>query len=384
MSADINSFSLDSIYFYLTDRCNLRCPHCWVSPGYVGSMREYNRDISGDKDIEMNRVKESILEAKGLGLSRIKLTGGEPFLRYEELLEFIPFLHQQKLSIDIETNGILLDEAMVKVLREAEVSLVAVSLDGAAAKSHDSFRGVKGSFRRAIGAIKLLRKYEIPTEVIMALYRGNLHELEDLAGLCYELGVQLLKVNPITPAGRGKNFINHDTEISTEELIQLNRFIEKELTKRYNLEIHLDLPPAFWSFKKAIYEMGFICHIHNLLGLLANGDLSICGIAKVEKDLVLGNIQRDRIKDVWNTSQTLSDLRSKVPKELKGVCSRCIFRERCSGYCRANAYTLTKDLTAPFWFCQKAYEEGLFPESRLLDPAQIPNRGFEILALKVG
>ena len=48
-----------------------------------------------------------------------------------------------------------------------------------------------------------------------------------------------------------------------------------------------------------------------------------------------------------------------------GICGRCMLRSYCLGKCRAQAYYDSGSLLAPLSFCQVAYEEGLFPQSRL-------------------
>lgn len=118
-----NDYPLRSLFLYLTDRCNLCCSHCWISPE-VSKRRQ--------DGIPLEALKRVIQDAKALGLQNVKLTGGEPLLyRYVEPL--LSFLAAEALTITVETNGTLITKGLAKRLRDSGVSQVAVSLDGASA-----------------------------------------------------------------------------------------------------------------------------------------------------------------------------------------------------------------------------------------------------------
>ena len=65
--------TLRTIYFYLTDGCNLRCRHCWIDP-------MYRNKEDGHSFLPFDLFVSIIKEAKELGLKGVKLTGGEPLL----------------------------------------------------------------------------------------------------------------------------------------------------------------------------------------------------------------------------------------------------------------------------------------------------------------
>ena len=58
-----------SLYYHITNRCNLRCKHCWV-----------DADSSLENELSLDEAKDVVLQAIPLGLHNVKLTGGEPFL----------------------------------------------------------------------------------------------------------------------------------------------------------------------------------------------------------------------------------------------------------------------------------------------------------------
>jgi len=79
-------------------------------------------------------------------------------------------------------------------------------------------------------------------------------------------------------------------------------------------------------------------------------------------------IQTASISDVWKNNAILNELRKSLPGRLKGICNKCIFKFQCLGACRANAYSLEKDLYAPYFLCEELYESGRFPQSRYIQP----------------
>jgi SynChlorMet cassette radical SAM/SPASM protein ScmF len=351
-------YSLTNIYLNLTERCNLRCRHCWISP--YPDDREYK-----DEEITIDEIKGAVKDAMSLGLRRVKFTGGEPFLR-REIIDIIKILKDFKILIDIETNGTLIDKAIAKRLKELKISFISVSIDGAKDETHDRLRGIKGSFKRAIEGIEALIESGLSPQIIFSLYKGNISELEDTIYLVKHIKASSFKINPILPSGRGKDMVKQGETLDSYELISLTEKIETIWKDKYSIPIIFDIPIAFISMEKIKKGDYHICNIHNILGILADGNISICGIGKEEKDLVMGSIRKDNIKDIWMKSKLLISIRDNIPKNLKGICKRCILKKLCLGCCVANNYTLNKDLFSPYYICKDAYENGLFPKSRLI------------------
>ena len=91
-----------------------------------------------------------------MGLKTVKITGGEPFIR-RDILEILKGVHDLKISLQLETNGILLDQeaAMVleKIYREDKAFFLSLSLDGDE-NLHDYQRGVQGAYQAVLKAMK--------------------------------------------------------------------------------------------------------------------------------------------------------------------------------------------------------------------------------------
>lgn len=355
MSEPSPQFPLNCLYLYLADRCNLSCGHCWISPG---SVRDPNDELPAEILIK------TVAEAGTLGLQSVKLTGGEPFL-YRDIRPLLAFLASEGIDVIVETNGTLLDQDLIERLRLCKTAQISVSLDAGRAEVHDGLRGVRGCFDRTIAGLRLLAENGLGFQVIMTLYRRNREEIPALISLCRELGASSLKINPMLPCGRGQDRFRENENLDPPELIRLYRRVEKEWSFPKGLEIIFDLPAAFRSIED-IKARGIVeCRILNILGILANGDLSLCGIGQTSSELRMGNIRRHSIREVWENDPVLADLRAGLPGRLQGICGRCLFRFQCLGSCRANAYAVDRDLFAPYFLCREAHEAGLFPLSRI-------------------
>jgi SynChlorMet cassette radical SAM/SPASM protein ScmF len=276
----------------------------------------------------------------------------------------LEFLTAEEIGVIIETNGTLLTSSILKKLKSCKMEQISVSLDAGTAEVHDEFRGVKGCFDRTVTGLRLLAEHGFSFQIIMTLHRKNRMELPGLIKLCKELGAGSLKINPLMPCGRGKEIFKYKQNLDPEELIQLYQTLEGENSLNKDIDIIFDLPVALRTITDIKGKGVIECRILNILGILANGDFSICGIGQIIDELRMGNLYQDSIKDVWRNNRIITDLRQGLPGRLKGVCSQCIFRFQCLGSCRANAYAMTKDLFAPFFLCQESYESGLFPDSR--------------------
>ncbi|MDQ1354732.1 MAG: Radical protein [Acidobacteriota bacterium] len=112
---------IDYLRISVTDRCNLRCTYCMPAEGVVPKSHE---DI-----LSYEKIVEVAREAIGLGIKKIRLTGGEPLIRKNFLslvkqLKKLPGLKELTLT----TNGVLL-ESMAMPLKEAGIDRVNISLD---------------------------------------------------------------------------------------------------------------------------------------------------------------------------------------------------------------------------------------------------------------
>jgi SynChlorMet cassette radical SAM/SPASM protein ScmF len=350
--------SLTQLYFYLTEGCNLACRHCWLGP---------KLDPAGERFpmLGVDRFLSAITEAKALGLQTVKLTGGEPLL-HPAILNLLDIVRREGLGVTIETNGVLMDPRIAKAIATFPSQFVSISLDGVDAETHEWVRGVKGCFENALRGIQYLVDEGIHPQIIMSLMRVNVNQIDDMIRLAEEVGAASVKFNIIQPTARGEKLDESGETLRVEELIQLGQYVYLELAPTTNLSLFFDLPMAFRPLSSMSKGDGCgVCGIFNILGVLPTGHYALCGIGEQLPGLVFGEVGVDPLADVWLGNPMLNILRAKIPNQLTGVCADCFMKHSCLGSCIAQNYYRSDNLTSPYWFCQEAFEMGLFPVSRL-------------------
>jgi SynChlorMet cassette radical SAM/SPASM protein ScmF len=348
---------LVSYYVYLTGGCNLACRHCWISPTF-----QRNGGTGGHLDYQLFEL--AIEEGLPLGLSNVKLTGGEPLL-HPDFTRIVDLLKEKNLGLTIETNGTLLTESLAHYLKEkSTLNFISVSLDGANPETHDTFRGVKGSFEKTCQGIRYLANLGFRPQVIMSIHAGNVSEIDALVHLAENLGVASIKFNVIQPSGRGELMTERGQVLDIWQLVDLGKQIEENLQKQTSLLLHYDWPMAFRSLRRLLKTSSDACGIFRILGILSTGHLAMCGVGTQVPELCYGLLGEDPISEVWFSNPMLVELRKGLPASLDGICGKCIFRDQCLGSCVASNYHLAGSVSAPFWFCQAAEDAKIFPSSR--------------------
>jgi SynChlorMet cassette radical SAM/SPASM protein ScmF len=353
-------YPLNQIYFYLTEGCNLRCRHCWIAPKYQSENNSY-------AVLDLGLFKSIVEQAKPLGLTGVKLTGGEPLL-HPQIKEILEYVQTENLSMTLETNGVLCNSELASTMAACKDPFVSVSLDGADSEIHEWVRGVTGCFEETMNGIGNLVNAGLRPQVIMTVMRHNRDQMEPVVRLAKGLGVGSVKFNIVQPAARGEKLHNAGEALSVEELVDLGRWVETTLSESTTLPIYFSHPAAFRPLGKMLGTNGDgcgVCGISRILGVLANGSYALCGIGETVPDLVFGHAGMDLLEHVWTNTPVLREIREELPHKLEGICGRCLMKEICLGSCIAQNYYISKSLWAPFWFCQEAQKLRLFPETRL-------------------
>jgi MoaA/NifB/PqqE/SkfB family radical SAM enzyme/Tfp pilus assembly protein PilF len=182
------------LHFQATERCNLACPGCYLPErtGKGAGVSEIGSRVFGP------------LAASGVRLATV--TGGEPLL-HQQIVEICREACRVFDSVQVVTNGLLLDLDMFARLREAGVSSIKVSLDGACAATHDLLRGKKGAFDETVGRLKAILalpealRSGVELGSIATVHAANVREMCAIASLSRELGLDHHLAQPFHPFG---------------------------------------------------------------------------------------------------------------------------------------------------------------------------------------
>ncbi|MBN2198079.1 glycosyltransferase [Candidatus Wolfebacteria bacterium] len=187
-----------SFIFYLTNRCNLRCKHCFFS-------ESVNKDVVEPTLEEIKKLAKDYYRntntwkflARGISQG---FTGGEPFLR-DDLLEIIMLFKKQGVKyFQINTNGVLTDKIVVfsrEMLKRKISFKIIISIDGLE-KTHDKIRNVTGAFKKSIKTIRKLKNIGVKVGVITTINRLNYKEIREVISFLnknfgIEPGLQIIR-----------------------------------------------------------------------------------------------------------------------------------------------------------------------------------------------
>ena len=138
-------------------------------------------------DPSVAKEKEILTHIYNSGAVGVAFEGGEPLLR-KDLVEILAFSRSLPLHTSLITNGTLL-ETRINEIAPYINGVVYVSLDGLE-KTHDSIRGVDGSFKKAVRGIIAAEK-KVAVTINTTVMAENVDEIESLVELAKEFGTRI-------------------------------------------------------------------------------------------------------------------------------------------------------------------------------------------------
>lgn len=332
-----------------THKCNLNCKHCYSNAGQATQ-----------KELGTKEAIEVVNQLADIGVTALAFSGGEPLSR-EDFFTVAQYAVEKGLYVSVATNGTLLTEKNVKKIKKTGINYVEISIDGATAKTHDSFRGVSGAFDNAVKGLKNCVKEELCACIATTATKNNLEEIPEIIDLAEEIGAERFTYFNFVPTGRGKEIYEQD--ISAQDREKLMHYLLDRISKGSKVTI-LTTAPQLARFaiqcqgkgkemtmsmahmqtikvsKRAVPLADFIggCGAGRLYcSLSPYGDVYPC----VFLPLNVGNLKNRKFKDIWLNSKIFNLLRDR--KNLKGSCGSCEFNKICGG-CRARAKAYGKDI----------------------------------------
>jgi MoaA/NifB/PqqE/SkfB family radical SAM enzyme len=301
--------SLRYLELQITDRCNLRCQHCYIGDGK-------NEDLSFEK------IKQILKECEDIQGLRLLLSGGEPLL-HPHFWKINQILRDYAFRSVLLTNGTFITEEVAQRLQVHEVQ---VSLDGMK-EGHESLRG-KGTFEKALQAIDHLQKAHIQVSIATMIHQKNLKEFGELASLIQSKNIKEWNVDLPCISGR----LEEHRDLWVEPSVA-GKFLQ-------------------YGFGGGLHssEKNATCGAH-LCAILKNGSICKCGLFSQEP---VGSIE-EGLRICWE----------RIPRiPLKDLTCFCSELEDCRGGCRFRARVFG-DLFKPDLF--QCYARGVLKGGDLDD-----------------
>ena len=345
------------IQWHLTERCNLRCRHCYQQRKKPQEMTigELKQEIDGAT--EMLQAWET---EYNISLTpSIHFTGGEPFL-YKGLWNVITHARQSGYKVSILTNGCLIMKDDARKASDLGIADIQISLEGPH-EIHDSIRG-NGSFAAATKGARFLIDAGNCVSANMTISRLNIGSIEETAEIAKGAGFSGIGFSRLVPCGGGEKLLDsmlepHEIKNAYERALALNN---------PSLEIASGDPLAgvLSGFKPSPEtKLALSGCSAGFSGVTITSDGSVMPCRRI--GIKIGNLRTKSLRQIWSTSKVLRSLRQR--ESYKGKCGECPLWPSCRG-CRAVAYAYSKSQGAPDLFaddpqCWMICPENLSPHS---------------------
>lgn len=335
------------VFWETTTACNLKCIHCRATAGETRPKNE----------LDTNQSLQLLDSIASFARPVVVLSGGEPLIR-EDIYDIACRGTELGLRMVLATNGTTVTPEISYKLKEAGIQRVSISIDGADPATHDSFRGIEGSFDSALVGMDLLQKAGIPVQINTSVARHNLDQIPDVLKLAVSKGACALHLFLLVPTGCGKEIA--ETEMITPD--QYEQLLNWLYTASRQSPINLKAtcaPHYYRIMRQRAREEGVSItpKTHGLeavtKGCLAGtgvcfvsykGDVYPCGYFP----LSAGNILEEGLQSIWEESGLFKSLRDMAL--LEGKCGVCEYSRVCGG-CRARAYAETGNYLAEEPYC---------------------------------
>lgn len=269
----------DYLRISLTERCNLRCFYCMPEEG-----------IQLRDRAEFMSTEELIFIAKkfvGLGVKKIRLTGGEPLIR-KDFSDIIRQLGELPVELGITTNAVLVDK-YIDDLKNAGVKFINVSLDSLKEERFNMISR-RSYYTKIRENIDLLIKNDFHVKINIVLIKGtNDDEIIDFVNWTVNEKIQIRFIEFMPFDGNNWNW---EKKISFKEILdKVDSFFGKEMVEKL-LDGPNDTTRNF-KIKGGLGSFGIIssvtnpfCDTCNRIRLTADGKIKNCLFSQSEMDLL--------------------------------------------------------------------------------------------------
>lgn len=302
------------VFWDSTRKCNLNCIHC-------GAKNRY------EKELNTNEIKDIIDQLVNSGVKILLITGGEPLVR-NDFFDVLKYASKKGLHCGFATNGYLINKNNVNIISKTKTSTVQISIDGAE-QIHNKIRRDNRSFKKAINAIKLLKKYtNCSVGVSTVVTPKNIECLNELKRIFLSLNIDFWNIGTVMPIGNAKD--NAELFLSNEQVRRLMKFISSS-----KHEINVDFAenfPFLGKYDKQVRKKPKICPVGFLSCCIGvDGHIRGCPDQPDTEYFREGNVLKERFGTIWTKS--FKKYRDREIFKIDKKCSSCKEKYNCYGGC---------------------------------------------------
>lgn len=340
--------------FTPTHKCNLACTYCFAKSG-----NNYH-DVQKELDITTIDNMISFMNNRFATNPKIRVEfvgGGEPLMHKESLKHIISSLKSvgekdgKQYSVQVITNGTLLDETIIRWIDENNLKL-GISIDGNKdiQNSQRIYKNGKGTYDIVVNNIKKIKRMNNISSItkdiwVVSVLTTHCKSIYDIIEHHNSIGIKSLEIRVARGSENDINLLNENTlpyfkQLYYELMCNLlndikNEKYDKLIAIANNYDTFGKLIKRLINKEKVIYRCGagkwkYAC--------TANGDVYPCDSFVGNKDFIITNVNSGYINNDIILNFTDTNVQSNYP------CFNCNCRYLCGGDCYYNAYINNQDI----------------------------------------
>lgn len=319
-------YKLDTCVWEITRKCNFNCAYCGSGAG-----TERHNELSSEQCL--NVAKQLV----DMNCRRVVVIGGEAFLK-DGWDIIVKYLVDNGRDTSIITNGYLINDVIISKLKQTGIKHISLSIDGDR-DVHDEFR-VKGSFDKAIQAIRLLKSNGFTVTVISTLNSKSIKTVPALYEIIKNLHIDAWQLQCCSPFGNAtdKKYLvpsGEDLQTVCEFVAMENEKSDFQIAIADNIGYHTELECSI----RGNVCMGYSGCSAGLttIGIDSVGNVRGCE-SLYEDKFIEGNLLNTLLYDIWNSPTSFAYNRRFNKGMLKGKCAKCDVWYKCAAGCRSFNY----------------------------------------------
>ncbi|HWQ13207.1 MAG TPA: PqqD family peptide modification chaperone [Roseiflexaceae bacterium] len=316
---------LADLYLFVTNDCNLRCTHCYVSSG----------DYVPPRELSLPELQRVVDEARALGVQRFYVTGGEPFM-VRGIADLIAHITAES-DLVLLTNGMFLTEKNVRRLaglRGRGRLSFQISLDGPTAELHNAIRG-PGAFELTTRYIPNALAAGLDVTISTAVSAHTVDHMADMTRLVARLGVRQHHILWMQEWGRA---LDHRPALlvppaRVSAVMREVRAVAEELGVTVDNEASLRVRVRGKRGRKTdLCSCGW-----ESLAVFSDGQVYPCVWLAGAPGLGCGSVLEQPLEQIWRTSPVLREVRAASVQQ-KEICNGCHLKFLCAGGSPCSSY----------------------------------------------
>lgn len=299
---------LRSIHIEIANECNERCVHCYIPHEYK------------TKSIDSELFYRIIEEGRSMNIINVTLSGGEPLL-HNDFIKFMTKCRELDLSVNILTNLTLLTDEMIEEMKRNPLLCIQTSIYSMDPSIHDSITKVKGSLEKTKRNFLKLKSAGIPLQISCPIMKQNKDSFDTVIDFGRENNTPVA-VDYVIFSSYDHSNCNLINRLSLEEIGQA---FDKQSSDEYVDYLYVQA-----TEKNELTAQAPICSIcRYYICVSAEGNVFPC---IGWQSNVIGDLNRQSLKEIWETSDDIKKLRQITRKEFpkcidcedRGYCNVCM------------------------------------------------------------